>query len=658
MKAHATQPTGASTWAPAGPSPRGTFAVRPFVAAAPRATPPPPLDFAGHPLRAPLSTLPPLFPAQHHARQAAATAVQTPGVPLPFEDRIRNTFGRFDVQGVEAHLGSRATASADSIGARAFAAGEHVVFAGRPDLATVAHEATHVLQQRAGLKPAGGVDRPGDPYERQADAVAAAVAAGRTAEPLLHRFIGPWDAKRVLPRPADAAPAVQRVTDEKKLEAALQKLVGPPATLEQFRKWLVIDTGFAWSAIDDDYAAERLADFKTALGRRVDLSLEQEVESKDITARRSNHSKILFAFLQNTFSFAAGEQLVPIGRRPTSLNNLPPAALVPLLQNGDQYYEEKVQGVPVQTIVFRNGNRPGDSLAFFGKDAKIDPQELGKELLLRYHVLFDEAEPRSGEARAAANEEKGAERKPAKKEAEYAPAAYAVGPPRGTSSHQLASSVLTIEMGADQIKNTLVHKGPWTKGRRTPGQAAVMGGQNAKNYVIDQLQPGLDDKQKEDYRAAMGGRYEWLHVIASSLGGLNVLGNLVAGSYDANTKMIALEHRVALWSTRDYQANANQALAADAKSDAKGDAKAAPIAINNATPLTIVGTADVVHDTFIANTINLAVTYKGTRLASGEYKANDQTVITKLQYAAEEKRVEDEIAAARAPAVASPPAGS
>lgn len=70
------------------------------------------------------------------------------------------------------------------MGAEGFAVGDRVAFAKSPSLFTAAHEAAHVVQQRAGvaLKKHG---TPGDVYERHADLVANEVVAGRSAERLL-----------------------------------------------------------------------------------------------------------------------------------------------------------------------------------------------------------------------------------------------------------------------------------------------------------------------------------------------------------------------------------------------------------------------------------------------------------------------------------------
>jgi len=122
--------------------------------------------------------------ADPHAVCAAATA--TPSGALPHLDQIQRSFGHHDVGGVKTHTGPIAEQSAAALGARAFAAADHVVL-GRDggDLHTAAHEAAHVIQQRSGIHLAGGVGRVGDVYERHADAVADRVVQGRSAVDLL-----------------------------------------------------------------------------------------------------------------------------------------------------------------------------------------------------------------------------------------------------------------------------------------------------------------------------------------------------------------------------------------------------------------------------------------------------------------------------------------
>ena len=117
--------------------------------------------------------------------QIAARGLAGTGEVLPFLDQIQASFGAHDVGGVRAHVGGEAANASRQLGATAFATGRDVAFASSPDLHTAAHEAAHVVQQRAGVHLEGGVGEDEDAYERHADAVADAVVAGRSAESLL-----------------------------------------------------------------------------------------------------------------------------------------------------------------------------------------------------------------------------------------------------------------------------------------------------------------------------------------------------------------------------------------------------------------------------------------------------------------------------------------
>src|SRR6266404_705762 len=118
-------------------------------------------------------------------REAAARGTQGGGKPLPFLNQIQRAFGRHDVSNACAHEGPSAATTAKAIGATAFTTGHHVAFASAPDLQTTAHEAAHIVQQRAGVKLRGTVGQAGDVYERHADAVADRVVRGQSSEELL-----------------------------------------------------------------------------------------------------------------------------------------------------------------------------------------------------------------------------------------------------------------------------------------------------------------------------------------------------------------------------------------------------------------------------------------------------------------------------------------
>ena len=87
---------------------------------------------------------------------------------------------------VSVHTGTASVQAAADLGARAFTTGTdiHVGQGESPrDASLMAHEAAHTIQQRGGgaAQAKGEVSQPGDPLEREADAVADAVVSGGTA---------------------------------------------------------------------------------------------------------------------------------------------------------------------------------------------------------------------------------------------------------------------------------------------------------------------------------------------------------------------------------------------------------------------------------------------------------------------------------------------
>jgi hypothetical protein len=113
------------------------------------------------------------------------------GKALPHQPALQRAFGRHSLAGVRAHIGPSdgADVATLQLNAKAFAHGEEVVFRSHPDLASAAHEATHVLQQRAGVS-AEEARRADSPSERTAALVANRVAAGKGAEDVLDASLG------------------------------------------------------------------------------------------------------------------------------------------------------------------------------------------------------------------------------------------------------------------------------------------------------------------------------------------------------------------------------------------------------------------------------------------------------------------------------------
>ena len=119
-------------------------------------------------------------------RPSAVRDVLTgPGEPLaaPLRQEMEARLGA-DFSDVRVHTGAAARASAAEIGARAYTSGSHIVIGDDADKHTLAHELTHVIQQRQG--PVAGTDNghglkissPGDRFEQQAETSARRALSG------------------------------------------------------------------------------------------------------------------------------------------------------------------------------------------------------------------------------------------------------------------------------------------------------------------------------------------------------------------------------------------------------------------------------------------------------------------------------------------------
>ncbi|MEU6509018.1 DUF4157 domain-containing protein [Streptomyces sp. NPDC046942] len=122
--------------------------------------------------------------------------LRSPGRPLDSGVRteMESRFGGADFGDVRVHADAAAQRSASEIGARAYTSGHHIVIgANGGDKHTLAHELTHVVQQRSG--PVSGTDTgqglrlsdPSDRFEREAEATAHRVMSGCTPSPALQR---------------------------------------------------------------------------------------------------------------------------------------------------------------------------------------------------------------------------------------------------------------------------------------------------------------------------------------------------------------------------------------------------------------------------------------------------------------------------------------
>ncbi|MFE6765318.1 DUF4157 domain-containing protein [Streptomyces sp. NPDC057689] len=125
--------------------------------------------------------------AEHAVQRSAVTDVLRSG-GRPLDSAVRSEMESrlgADFSDVRIHTDAAARASAAEVGARAYTSGHHVVIGdGGADKHTLAHELTHVIQQRrgpvAGTDNGGGlrVSDPSDRFERAAEANATRVMRG------------------------------------------------------------------------------------------------------------------------------------------------------------------------------------------------------------------------------------------------------------------------------------------------------------------------------------------------------------------------------------------------------------------------------------------------------------------------------------------------
>lgn len=135
----------------------------------------------------------PLYPAAPSAEvlRIASDGLAGSAGPLPHLEQIQQSFGpRHELGSVRAHLGAEAVRASRQMDAQAYACGEHVAFAIAPSLQVAAHEAAHVVQQRAGVQPDQASGGASDRYEQHADRVATEVVAGRSSEGMLGEVAG------------------------------------------------------------------------------------------------------------------------------------------------------------------------------------------------------------------------------------------------------------------------------------------------------------------------------------------------------------------------------------------------------------------------------------------------------------------------------------
>lgn len=243
-------------------------------------------------------------------RSSVHDVLRSPGRPL--DEPVRTEMelrlgGTFD--SVRVHDGASAARSASEIGARAYTSGDHVVLGrGGTDKHTLAHELTHVIQQRQG--PVAGTDTgsglrvsdPSDRFERAAEANATAALSRPLPTPAEHFAQGSAPVQRAAAKPAGHPyPAVQRAPATVASQAALTNLpadeqegecgyferrrqlsVNPPQQgliIQEINRVFAVEQwdGSAWTALPaaniDSYVTAKGSDVFATVGRYWELWL-------------------------------------------------------------------------------------------------------------------------------------------------------------------------------------------------------------------------------------------------------------------------------------------------------------------------------------------------------------------------------------------------
>ncbi|MFJ8073352.1 DUF4157 domain-containing protein [Streptomyces sp. NPDC096176] len=216
-------------------------------------------------------------PAPEQLDTGVPEVLNSGGKPLaaPVRQDMESRFGA-DFSDVRIHNDSAARASAAEIGARAYTSGSHVVIGdGGNDQHTLAHELTHVIQQRQG--PVSGTDHgnglrvsdPSDRFEREAEVNATRVLSrspvqGPTEEHSAHAS-GPGAAepsvqRRPRPKPAEEEgdhthvdpdyPGLRLVLDQAKTNEYYEKIYQLADSEE--RVLFDEDGSFGYIKVDED----------------------------------------------------------------------------------------------------------------------------------------------------------------------------------------------------------------------------------------------------------------------------------------------------------------------------------------------------------------------------------------------------------------------
>ena len=200
--------------------------------------------------------------------------LRSAGRPLdvPLRTEMEARLGA-DFSDVRVHDDPAAQRSAAEIGARAYTSGSHVITGrGGADRHTLAHELTHVIQQRQG--PVSGTDDgsglsvsdPSDRFERAAEANARRAMSGTAPT---HRTA---EAQNAPGAPGAGTAAVQRVSEDDAFDELHSHPAGPALNVRGPRRSK--KTGMTPNQITDQATWDNLPpEYRNATKQRVEVSV-------------------------------------------------------------------------------------------------------------------------------------------------------------------------------------------------------------------------------------------------------------------------------------------------------------------------------------------------------------------------------------------------
>lgn len=484
------------------------------------------------------------------------------GRPLdaPIRSEMEARLGA-DLSDVRVHSDAAAHRSAKEIGARAYTAGNHVVIGhDEADLATLAHELTHVIQQRRG--PVAGSDTghgfavsdPGDRFEREAEAHASRVMSAS---------VGATERRPLAPAPAPPAstPVVQRAMHLANYDERIYQDSRDPNAEYAFVKKTDGRLLFArYDGVDRLKAALGAAGF---VGDVRPSALDDFI--KDAYRERSRRWSRLWHALGGLFHYdSVAKTVLPVDEE--TLGRATPGLVAAIARHGPQIWHHSggsrvpraeghlygldlshcqalevlgidedtasdFDGVPYERLAERQYEQR--RLIFENQDNGANFFEYGGRFPGdRTRVMYVST---AGTVRSAAHRIRIANRRFGDAEF-FAPdlseetqsalrAEYArLTPPRSDTGWVPGTELTAVDRGA--------------------GQDSAMNGWNALG-VVAYAKRFLGTPYELDQN------WEWLHVQGAQIGGVTDASNLVAGTYVTNSAMIPYEDMIAKWARTD-----------------------------------------------------------------------------------------------------------